>query len=121
MAVSVNSVINTPFEDANYVNTVESKVVIKPLGEVMELSVRQDQLLQRTTLIPTAEQDPSIQDVTGDLPPGEIPGSQEAEVLENFPAGKRSRTEAKEEAQDVEWMMMKNNKKKFHKTSQRRM
>lgn len=40
--------------------------------------------------------------VTGDLPSGEIPGSQAAEVPEDFPSGKRSRTAAKEEDVDIQ-------------------
>ena len=40
--------------------------------------------------------------MTGDLPSGEIPGSQAAEVPEDFPSGKRSRTAAKEEDVDIQ-------------------
>ena len=42
-------VINTQsptFEDANYVNTTGSKVVIKPVGEITELSVKKERTLQ---------------------------------------------------------------------------
>ena len=44
-------VINTQtrtFEDPNYVNSIGSKVVLKPLSETLELSVKRDQQLQRT-------------------------------------------------------------------------
>ena len=33
------------FGDANYVNTIGSKVVIKPLGEILQLSVKKEQPL----------------------------------------------------------------------------
>ena len=106
-------VINTQtrtFEDANYVNSIGSKVVIRPLAESFEISAKkvvwQD--------LPSASQDAMD---TGDLPSGEIPESNEeaaavdsppgemaveaaADVLEDLPSGKRSRIEAKEE--DVE-------------------
>ena len=113
-------VINTQsrtFEDANYVNTIGSKVVIRPLAETLEFSAKKDLQLQRTVVwkdLPSASQDAMD---TGDLPPGEIPESNEeaeavdlpsgemtveaeADVPEDLPSGKRSRTEAKEE--DVE-------------------
>ena len=44
-------VINTQsrtFEDNNYVNTIGSKVVLKPVGEILELSVKKNKTLQRT-------------------------------------------------------------------------
>ena len=113
-------VINTQtrtFEDANYVNSIGSKVVIRPLAETFEISAKKDIQLQRTVVwqdLPSASQDAVD---TGDLPSGEIPESNEeaaavdsppgemaveaaADVLEDLPSGKRSRTEAKEE--DVE-------------------
>ena len=113
-------VINTQsrtFEDANYVNSIGSKVVIRPLDETLEFSAKKDLQLQRTVVwkdLPSASQDAMD---TGDLPPGEIPESNEeaeavdlpsgemtveaeADVPEDLPSGKRSRTEAKEE--DVE-------------------
>ena len=113
-------VINTPsrtFEDANYVNSIGSKVVIRPLAESFEISAKKDIQLQRTVVwkdLPSSSQDAMD---TGDLPPGEIPESNEeaeavdipsgemiveaeADVPEDLPSGKRSRTEAKEE--DVE-------------------
>ena len=113
-------VINTQsrtFEDANYVNSIGSKVVIRPLAETFEISAKKDVQLQRTVVwkdLPSASQDAMD---TGDLPSGEIPESNEeaeavdspsgemaveaeADVPEDLPSGKRSRTEAKEE--DVE-------------------
>ena len=113
-------VINTQsrtFEDANYVNSIGSKVVIRPLAETFEFSAKKDFQLQRTVVwkdLPSSSQDAMD---TGDLPPGEIPESNEeaeavdlpsgemtveaeADVPEDLPSGKRSRTEAKEE--DVE-------------------
>ena len=113
-------VINTQsrtFEDANYVNSIGSKVVIRPLAETLEVSAKKDLQLQRTVVwkdLPSASQDAMD---TGDLPTGEIPESKEeaeavdspsgemtveaeADVPEDLPSGKRSRTEAKEE--DVE-------------------
>ena len=59
--------------------------------------------------------------MTGDLPSGEIPGSQAAEVPEDFPSGKRSRTAAKEEDVDIQNAEEQQEKfdKKFHKASQR--
>ena len=113
-------VINTQsrtFEDANYVNSIGSKVVIRPLAETLEFSAKKDLQLQRTVVwkdLPSASQDAMD---TGDLPTGEIPESNEeaeavdlpsgemtveaeADVPEDLPSGKRSRTEAKEE--DVE-------------------
>ena len=113
-------VINTQsrtFEDANYVNSIGSKVVIRPLADTFEISAKKDVQLQRTVVwkdLPSASQDAMD---TGDLPSGEIPESNEeaeavdlpsgemtveaeADVPEDLPSGKRSRTEAKEE--DVE-------------------
>ena len=110
-------VINTQsrtFEDANYVNSIGSKVVIRPLAETFEISAKKDLQLQRTVVwkdLPSASQDAMD---TGDLPSGEIPESHEeaeavdsppgemaveaeADVPEDLPSGKRSRTEAKEE------------------------
>ena len=112
-------VINTQthtFEDVNYVNSIRSKVVIRPLAEAFEVSAKKDLQLQRTVVYldpPSASQDAMD---TGDSPSGEIPESKEeavaadspsgemavaaADVLEDLPSGKRSRTEAKKE--DVE-------------------
>ena len=62
-------VINTQtrtFEDTNYVNSMGSKVVIRPLAETLELSVKKNQQLQRTLV----HQEPVSE---GDSPPGEIP------------------------------------------------
>ena len=114
-------VINTQsrtFEDANYVNTIGSKVVITPVGEIMELSVKKERTLQRTMVIPEPGQASSVQDatgdlssdkipeasmeeVTGDLPSGKIPESQVAEPTEDLPSGEIS-VEAKEEDVDME-------------------
>ena len=114
-------VINTQsrtFEDANYVNSIGSKVVIRPLSETLEFSAKKDLQLQRTVMwkdLPPPSQDAMD---TGDLPSGEIPESTEeaeavdlpsgemaveatADVPEDLPTGKRPRTEAKEE-EDVE-------------------
>ena len=114
-------VINTQtrnFEDANYVNSIGSKVVIRPLAETFEISAKKDIQLQRTVVWqdPTSASQDAMD--TGDLPSGEIPESNEeaeavdlpsgemtveaaeADVLEDLPSGKRSRIEAKEE--DVE-------------------
>ena len=74
-------VINTlsrTFEDANYVNTIGSKVVIKPVGEIMELSLKKEKILQRTMVIPQYEKGSSAEDPTGGLPSGEIPEASEA-------------------------------------------
>ena len=52
-------VINTQsstFEDMNYVNTIGSKVVIKPVGEILELSVKKNKALQRTMVNPQHDQ-----------------------------------------------------------------
>ena len=115
-------VINTQsrtFEDANYVNSIGSKVVIRPLSETLEFSAKKDLQLQRTVMwkdLPSASQDAMD---TGDLPSGEIPESTEeaeavdlpsgemtveatADVPEDLPTGKRSRTEAKEEHVEME-------------------
>jgi len=62
-------VINTQtrtFEDPNYVNSIGSKVVIRPLSETLALSVKKDQQLQRTMV----HHDPVAE---GDSPSGEIP------------------------------------------------
>ena len=114
-------VINTQtrtFEDANYVNSIGSKVVIRPLAETFEISAKKDIQLQETVVWqdPTSASQDAMD--TGDLPSGEIPESNEeaeavdlpsgemtveaaeADVLEDLPSGKRSRIEAKEE--DVE-------------------
>ena len=115
-------VINTQsstFEDANYVNTIGSKVVIKPVGEIMELSVKKEKTLQRTMVIHQPEQASSTQDttgdlssdkipeasmdeVTGDLASGKIPESQIAEPTEDLPSGEISVEKAKEEDVEME-------------------
>ena len=99
-------------------NSIGSKVVIRPLAESFDISAKKDIQLQRTVVwqdLPSAS--PDAMD-TGDSPPGEIPEpneeaaavdlpsgemtveAAEADVLEDLPSGKRSRIEAKEE--DVE-------------------
>ena len=113
-------VINTQtrtFEDANYVNSIGSKVVIRPLAESFEISAKKDIQLQRTDVwqdLPSASQDamdtgdspsgeipePNEEAAAVDSPPGEMAVESAADVLEDLPSGKRSRIEAKEE--DVE-------------------
>ena len=115
-----NLVTNTQsrtFEDETYVNTVGSKVVIKPIGEVVERLMKKEKALQRPMEITQPEKASSAQDVTGYLPSGEIPGvstastagylssgkipgAQAAESTEDLPSGEISVKEAKEE--DVE-------------------
>ena len=76
-------VINTQtrtFEDVNYVNSIGSKVVIRPLAETFELSAKKDLQLQRTVVLldpASASQDAMA---TGDPPPGEIPEAKEEAV-----------------------------------------
>ena len=68
-------VINTQtrtFEDVNYINTIGSKVVIRPIAEHAELSMKKDLQLQRIMV----QHDPS-DFATGDLPSGEIPEAKE--------------------------------------------
>ena len=116
------------FEDPNYVNSIGSKVVIRPLAESLELSVKRNQQLQRTMVhhevaaegdspsgeIPEETAELAVEDsppgemstagdpLAGDLPSGEMQVEEPmAEVPEDLPSGKRSRTEAKEE-EDVE-------------------
>ena len=63
-------VINTQsrtFEDKNYVNTIGSKVVIKPVGEILELSVKKHKTLQRTMVNTQHAQASSAMDESGDL------------------------------------------------------
>ena len=117
-----NLVTNTQsrtFEDETYVNTIGSKVVIKPIGEVLARLMKKE----RTLPLPMEITQPEIkasssQDVTGYLPSGEIPGvstasttgylssgskipgAQAAESTEDLPSGEISVKEAKEE--DVE-------------------
>ena len=113
-------VINTQtrtFEDVNYVNSIGSKVVIRPLAETFEISAKKDLQLQRTIVLLDPASASKDAMATGDSPPGEIPEAKQeavaadspsgemavaaaAEVPEDLPSGKRSRTEAKEE--DVE-------------------
>ena len=91
------------FEDTNYVNAIGSKVVIKSVGEIFELSVKKNQTLQRTLVNPQPEQASSAMEVeSGDLPSGEIPESQVAESTEDLPPGEISVDEAKEEDVEME-------------------
>ena len=58
-------------------NSIGSKVVIRPLSETLEFSAKKDLQLQRT--VTWKDLPPSSQDEmdTGDLPSGEIPESTE--------------------------------------------
>ena len=100
-------VINTQsrtFEDANYVNTIGSKAVIKPVGEILELSVKKNKTLQRTMAQTKVEKDSSAMDESGDLPPGEMPedSMEVAEPTEDLPPGEISVEEAKQEDVEME-------------------
>lgn len=85
------------FEDPNYLNTIGSKVVIKPLSEAWELCVKKDLLLQRTMVIPT-QQASSSQDVAADLLSGAIPESVDANAAGDLPSGEMPDAE---EAEDL--------------------
>ena len=92
-------VINTQsrtFEDPNYVNTIGSKVTLRSVGEMMELSIKRNKMLQRTLVIPKNEEASSSKDATGDLPPGEIPDAsmKVEESAEHLPSGEISVEEA---------------------------
>ena len=109
-----NLVTNTQsrtFEDETYVNNIGSKVVIKPIGEVVEGLLKKERTLQRPMEITQPEKASSSRDATGYLPSGEIPGvstasttgylsSEAAESIEDLPSGEISVKEATEE--DVE-------------------
>ena len=100
-------VINTQsrtFEDKNYVNTIGSKVVIKPVGEILELSVKKNKNLQRTMVQTQQAQDSSAMDESGDLSPDKIPedSMEVAEPAEDLPPGEISTGEAKEEDVEME-------------------
>ena len=100
-------VINTQsrtFEDANYVNTIGSKVVLKPVGEIFEISVKKNKTLQRTMVQPKDEKDSSAMDESGDLPTGEMPeeSMDVAEPTEDLPTGEISVEEAKQEDVEME-------------------
>ena len=97
-------VINTQsrtFEDKNYVNTIGSKVVIKPVGEILELSVKKNKTLQRTMVQSQHAQDSSAMD---DLSLDKIPedSMEVAEPTEVLPPGEISVGEAKEEDVEME-------------------
>ena len=93
-------------------NSIGSKVVIRPLAETFEISAKKDLQLQRTVVwqdLPSASPDAmepgdlpesNEEAVAVDSPPGEMAVEAAADVPEDLPSGKRSRTEAKEE--DVE-------------------
>ena len=100
-------VINTQsrtFEDKNYVNTIGSKVVIKPVGEILELSVKKNKNLQRTMVQTQQAQGSSAMDESGDLSPDKIPedSMEVAEPAEDLPPGEISTGEAKEEDVEME-------------------
>ena len=100
-------VINTQsrtFEDKNYVNTIGSKVVIKPVGEILELSVKKNKTLQRTMVQSQQAQDSSAMDESGDLSSDKIPedSMEVAEPTEDLPPGEISVGEAKEEDVEME-------------------
>ena len=100
-------VINTQsrtFEDKNYVNTIGSKVVIKPVGEILELSVKKNKTLQRTMVQTQQAQDSSAMDESGDLSSDKIPENsmEVAEPIEDLPPGEISTGEAKEEDVEME-------------------
>ena len=100
-------VINTQsrtFEDKNYVNTIGSKVVIKPVGEILELSVNKNKTLQRTMVQTQQAQDSSAMDESGDLSSDKIPedSMEVAEPTEDLPPGEISAGEAKEEDVEME-------------------
>ncbi len=88
------------FEDETYINTIGSKVVIKPVGEIMELFMKKEKTLQRTMASPQVEKASSSKDATGYLPSGEILGAPTTESTEVLPSGKISVEEVKHE--DVE-------------------
>ena len=100
-------VINTQsrtFEDKNYVNTIGSKVSIKPVGEILELSVKKMKTLQRTMVQTQQAQDSSAMDESGDLSSDKIPedSMEVAEPAEDLPPGEISTGEAKEEDVEME-------------------
>ena len=100
-------VINTQsrtFEDKNYVNTIGSKVVIKPVGEILELSVKKNKTLQRTMVQSQQAQDSSAMAESGDLSSDKIPedSMEVAEPTEDLPPGEISVSEAKEEDVEME-------------------
>jgi len=109
------------------------KVVIKPLTEALELSMKKDLLLQRTMVFP-ADPASSAHADSGDLPPGEIPDSSDANLTGDLPSGEIPEAseanatgdlpsgempDAKEEAERKKkmwkWKHVKNKKKNFHK------
>ena len=88
-------VINTQsrtFEDPNYVNTIGSKVTLKSVGEMMELSVKKEKTLQRTMVVHEVEKGSSPMDTTGNLPSGETPevSVKAEESTEHLPSGEIS-------------------------------
>ena len=97
-------VINTQsrtFEDASYVNTIGSNVVIKAVGEIMELSVKKEKTLQRTMVIPEPGQASSTHEATGDLPSGEIPEAKMEEVTGDLSSDKIPESQVAEPAEDL--------------------
>ena len=92
------------FEDNSYVNTIGSKVVIKPVGEILELSVKKNKTLQRTMVQSQHAQDSSAMDESGDLSSDKIPedSMEVAEPTEDLPPGEISVGETKEEDVEME-------------------
>ena len=84
-----------------YVNTIGSKVVIKPVGEIMELSVKKEKTLQRTMVIHQPEQASSTQDATGDLSSDKIPEASMEEVTGDLPSGKIPESQVAEPTEDL--------------------
>ena len=77
------------FEDPNYVNTIGSKVVIRPLAETWELSVEEDQLSQRRMVQPTDPAEAS-NDVPGDSHQVRYQNHQIAVAFGDWPSGERA-------------------------------
>ncbi len=44
------------FGDANYINTIGSKTMVKPLGETMQMSIKKEKFLQRTSVRPDVKE-----------------------------------------------------------------
>ena len=76
-------------------------MVIKPVGEMMELSVKEEKTLQRTMVIHQPEQASSTQDATGDLPSGKIPEASMEEVTGDLPSGKILELQVAEPTEDI--------------------
>ena len=83
------------FEDLNYVNSIGSTVVIRPLAETFELSVKKDLQLQRTMVQvdPASASQDAI--ATRDSPPGEIPEAKEEDATADSPSGEMAEQKQK--------------------------